>query len=270
MLLFQPGTPAPPVPWARLEGLAAERDLTLVSYARPGYSGSTRHPGRRVADAAADVGAVLDALGADDFVTIGHSGGGPHAIACAALLPERCRAVATIGGVAPVDAFGEAWTDGMAQENVDEFAAAEAGERVLRPFLESELAGFAGVDAGGVAVAFGGLVTEVDQHALTDDYADMVARCLRRAAHDGIDGWVDDDLAFVAPWGVDLDAIGRPVAIWQGRHDAMVPFAHGEWLAGHVAGARPRLFDAEGHLSLVNGRIDAVLDDLLDLAGAGA
>ena len=93
----------------------------------------------------------------------------------------------------------------------------------------------------------------------------MVARCLRRAAHDGIDGWVDDDLAFVVPWGFDLAAVARPVALWQGRHDAMVPFAHGEWLAGHLAGARPRLFDDEGHLSLVNGRLDDVLDDLLAL-----
>jgi pimeloyl-ACP methyl ester carboxylesterase len=210
---------------------------------------------------------VLDALGGDEFVTVGHSGGGPHAIACAALLRDRCRAAATIGGVAPAGAFGPGWTDGMAAENVEEFAAAAAGEPLLRPYLESGLAAYAAVDAGGVVEAFGGLVTDVDRHALTEDYADMVARCLRRAAHDGIDGWVDDDLAFLAPWGFDLGAVGRPVALWQGRHDAMVPFAHGEWLAAHVDSAHPRLLDDEGHLSLVNGRLEDVVDDLLELAG---
>lgn len=269
VLLFQPGTPAPPVPWPRLDDLAAARGLTLVSYARPGYSGSTRHRGRRVADVALDVAAVLDALDVDEFVTIGHSGGGPHAIACAALLPDRCRAVATIGGVAPADLVGDSWTDGMAEENIAEFAAAEAGEDVLRPHLESELTGYAAVTPDDVARALGGLVTEVDRAALSDDYADMVASCLRRAASDGLDGWVDDDLAFLAPWGVDLGDVVRPVALWQGRHDAMVPYAHGEWLAAHVAHAHPRLHDDEGHLSLVNGRIGEIVDDLVALASTG-
>ena len=240
-----------------------------MSYARPGYSGSTRHRGRRVADAAVDVAAVLAALGVDEFVSIGHSGGGPHAIACAALLPDRCRAVATIGGVAPADLVGGTWTDGMAEENIAEFAAAAAGEGVLRPHLEAELARFVSVTPDEVAGAFGGLVTEVDRDALTDDYADMTARSLRRAAFDGLDGWVDDDLAFLAPWGVDLGEVVRPVALWQGRHDAMVPYAHGTWLAHHVAHAHPRLHDDEGHLSLVNGRIAEVVDDLLELASLG-
>ena len=157
----------------------------------------------------------------------------------------------------------------MGQENLEEFAAAAAGEEALRPRLQSALEGYTSVTADDVAVAFGGLVTDVDREALTDDYADQVARSLRRAARDGLDGWLDDDLAFLAPWGVDLAAVQVPVAVWQGRHDAMVPFAHGEWLAAHVAGARARLFDDEGHLSLVNGRIDEVLDDLVELGGLG-
>ena len=264
-LLFQPGTPAPPVRWDSLESLARARGVRVIAYARPGYSGSTPAPGRSVADAASDVAAVMSAVGAEEFVTVGHSGGGPHALACAALLPGRCRAAASLAGVAPYAPFGERWLAGMAEENLAEFAAAFAGEDALRTFLTHELAGFTEVTAAEVAASLRGLASPVDQAALVGDYADMLARSFRSAAADGLEGWVEDDLAFVTDWGFDLSAIEVPVAVWQGREDAMVPYAHGEWLARTIGTARPRLFDDEGHLSLANLRLADIVEDLLQL-----
>ncbi len=265
VLVLQPGTPAPPVAWPSLESIAASRGLRLVSYARPGYSGSTRHEGRQVVDAATDVAAVLDALGVGEFVTIGHSGGGPHAVACAAVLADRCRAATSLAGVAPHDLHAARWMEGMADENVEEFSIVLEGPAALRRHLSAELAAYAGVTAADVAEALGGLVTAVDRAALIGDLADMVARSLRRAAVDGLDGWIDDDLAVMSPWGFDPAAIDVPVAVWQGRHDAMVPFRHGQWLATDIASAHPRLADDEGHLSLLTRRLGDIVDDLLAL-----
>jgi pimeloyl-ACP methyl ester carboxylesterase len=113
--------------------IAARYGLRTVLHARPGYAGSTPLPGRSVADVAADVAVVVDALGADEFVTVGWSGGGPHALATAALLPDRCLGAATIAGVAPYAAAGLDWLAGMGVENIEEFGAAVAGEPALGP-----------------------------------------------------------------------------------------------------------------------------------------
>ncbi len=265
-MLYQPGTPAPPVRWDALGRICEQRGLRLVTYARPGYSGSTPNPGRVVADAASDVAAVMDALDIEEFITIGHSGGGPHALAAAALLPDRCRAAISLAGVAPFDAPGLDWLDGMAEENVSEFTKTLEGEDELRPYLADQLTQFSGVTAEMVADAFGGLVSEVDRAWLTGEIADVVARQLAQAAQDGLEGWVDDDLAFAKDWGFDLGSIEAPTAIWQGVHDRMVPYAHGEWLAIHVRNTRSRLLVDEGHLSLLTRRLGDVVDDVIDLA----
>ena len=266
-LVFHSGTPFPPVHWGVFDEAVAAAGLRLVSFARPGYSGSTRHPGRSVADAAADTAAILDELDIHQFVTLGWSGGGPHALACAALLPDRCRAAVTLGGVAPFEADGLDWMDGMADENVEEFSTVLEGEAVLKPYLEKYATGFAAVTANDVADELAGLVPEVDREAITGELADMMARSLRRAAADGVEGWIDDDLAFVRPWGFELADISVPVAIWQGRQDRMVPFAHGEWLASRVPGALPRLLDDEGHISLMTARMQDIIGDLTTLSG---
>lgn len=265
-LLFQNGTPTAAALYPPLVEAAAARGLGTVTYSRPGYAGSSEHPGRSVADAAQDAAAVLDALGVERFVTVGWSGGGPHALACAALLPDRCAAAATLAGVAPYPAEGLDWLAGMGEENVEEFGAALRGEAALTPWLRSQAAQLATVTGGDIAQALGGLVGEADRAALTGDFADFMAGTFRRAVSTGIAGWRDDDLAFTRPWGFELAAIERPVAVWQGDQDRMVPFAHGAWLAAHVPGARAHLLPGEGHLSLGLAALDRILDDLLELA----
>jgi pimeloyl-ACP methyl ester carboxylesterase len=151
----------------------------------------------------------------------------------------------------------------MGEENVEEFAAVEAGEEALRAYLEREAAGLRDVTGEQVVAAFGDLVGEADRAVLTGEYADYVAGSMRRAVSGGIDGWLDDDLAFRAAWGFDLGAIEVPVTVWQGDDDRMVPFAHGKWLAAHVSGARAELRPGEGHISISLAHYGDILDDLL-------
>ena len=244
----------------------AERGLRHISYSRPGYGESDRHPGRTVADAAADVAAIADALEIDSFFTVGWSGGGPHTLACAALLPERVRAAASIAGVAPHDAEGLDWTAGMGAENLEEFAAAEAGDEELQTFLEGERESFGDVTGEDVIESLGDLVSEADRKALTGEFGEHLAGNAREALSTGIWGWFDDDMAFLADWGFDLGDIDVPVAIWQGGDDRFVPAAHGDWLAEHVSGATAHLRPEEGHLSLQILAYGEILDGLLDAA----
>jgi pimeloyl-ACP methyl ester carboxylesterase len=257
------GTPGSALQYEPFAAAAAERGLRYVTYSRPGYGGSTRHAGRSVADCAADTAKVVDHLGVERFYSLGWSGGGPHALACAALLPERVAAVASIGGVAPYDAEGLDWTDGMGAENVLEFETVATGADVLEAFLEETASAFQAVTADDIAAAFGDLVSDVDKSALTGEFAQYVADGFREALENGFWGWFDDDLAIVSHWGFELDRIEAPVTVWQGAQDRMVPFAHGEWLAAHVAGAQARLLPEHGHLSLGVGSFGLILDDLV-------
>jgi pimeloyl-ACP methyl ester carboxylesterase len=270
-LLFHNGTPGGLVAFPPMIAEAAERGLRTVMYARPGYGQSTEQPGRGVADTVADAASVLDDLGADQFVTIGWSGGGPHALACAALLPGRCLAATSLAGVAPARAAGLDWVAGMGPENIEEFGAAEQGAAALTAYLAPEADGLRQVTGEQVADELGGLVSAVDRDVVTAQFADYLAALFHAALSTGIAGWRDDDLAFVADWGFPAEQAGRvPVAVWQGTEDRMVPYPHGTWLAGHIPGARAHLLTGEGHLSLAVRQFGAVLDDLLDLAGRPA
>jgi pimeloyl-ACP methyl ester carboxylesterase len=268
--LFHSGTPSAAVASAALDQQARDAGLRLITYSRPGYGASTPRPWPypRIADDLADSVRILDELGVDDFVTLGWSGGGPRALACAALLPRRCRAAATLAGVAPADAPDLDFTAGMGPENIEEFAAASAGVKAYEAFLAEQIPGYATVTGPDVAAELGGLVTPVDVAALTGDFAAWLAASLRRAVAQGTIGWREDGLAVMATWGFDLHEIRVPVAVWQGRQDAMVPFSHGEWLASHVPGARAHLYEDEGHISLL-AKLPEILDDLSSLAGLG-
>jgi len=267
-LVFHHGTPGTGRPPRSLERAVHAHGLRYVGVTRPGYGGSTRRPGRSVADVVEDVAAVLERLGAREVLVAGWSGGGPHALACAARLPGA-RAALLMAGVAPFDADGLDFLDGMGQDNLDEFGAAVTGEDRLRPFLDAQRPALLAATRDDVIATMGSLLPDVDRAALTDEYGEDVAASFADAVRIGVDGWLDDDLAFVRDWGFALDELHVPVVLWQGDADLMVPFAHGRWLAEHVPGALPRLVPGEGHVSLVVGAVDRMLDELLAASGGG-
>lgn len=266
-LVHHHGTPQAAWPFPILEDAAAAHGLRTITYSRPGYGASTpRAAAATIADDVADVVTVLDHLGLEEFLAVGWSGGGPRAIACAALLPGRCLAAASGVGVAPYVGFEDRFLDGMGEENVEEFGAALEGEGPLRALLESWRPGFADMTGANVVEGMGDLLPDVDRAWLTGERADGMAATFRHALAQGVEGWLHDDLAFLRPWGFDLGAITVPVTLWQGRQDRMVPFAHAEHLAAVVAGARPHFTDPDGHLSLFD-RLPEILGELRELAG---
>jgi pimeloyl-ACP methyl ester carboxylesterase len=267
-LLAHHGTPSDASLWAGWDDLARARGLRLIAISRPGYGGSTRMPGRSVADVAADASVVFEALTVPWFVTAGWSGGGPHALACAALLPDRCRAVATLAGVGPYGVPDLDFLAGMGPENHEEFGAALEGEAPLRAWLATHAEPMRHVTGEGIVAAFGGLIADRDKEALAEGFADDLAGVMRRALAHGFDGWVDDDLAFVRGWGFGFAPIAAPIAVWQGDLDLMVPAAHGAWLAKHLRTAVAREAPGHGHVSLVTSFREAILDDLLAHAKA--
>jgi pimeloyl-ACP methyl ester carboxylesterase len=265
-LLFHTGTPSGLVNYQPLVDTAAQHGLRCVLYSRPGYGNSGAQPGRRVADAAADVAAIVDHLGTGHFVTAGWSGGGPHALACAALIPDRCIAAATIGAIAPYPAEGLDWMAGMAPENVEEFGVALEGEAELSAYLSEAAPAMADATGETIAEALGALVTAPDVAALRGGFADYLAETANAAVANGIAGWRDDDLAFVRDWGFAVADVELPVTVWQGDMDAMVPLGHGEWLAATISGAEARMLAGEGHLSLVANRLEEIVSELAALA----
>jgi pimeloyl-ACP methyl ester carboxylesterase len=271
-LLYHGGTPSAAVPFDTRDRAATAAGLRLITYSRPGYGASTPRADRdrewRIADDVADSVTLLDALGIGDFVTLGWSGGGPRALACAALLPGRCRAACSLAGVAPYDADGFDWTAGMGPENIRDFEAALAGRDALAPYIEEQVTAMAHGTAEQIAAVFGELVDEIDAAALTGDIAGHLAESNRRACLQGAVGLLEDNLVEIRPWGFDVGEITVPVSIWQGAHDLMVPFGHGTWLAEHVPGARVHLFDDEGHVSLLS-RLGEMFAELRQLAGLG-
>ena len=219
-----------------------------------------------MADVAADSGALLDPLGLDTCLSLGWSGGGPHSLACGALLPDRCRAAASGAGVAPYDADG---LDFLAGHGPRERRGVRRGPRrpeALAPLLRPRQPELPDVDGRRVADALGGLCPPVDVASSPASSRTGCRREFRHGCAAGVDGWLDDDLAFTRPWGFDLGAITVPTYLWQGSEDLMVPFAHGQWLAEHVPGCAPHLEQGEGHLSLWS-KLDRIFDDLTDLAG---
>ena len=268
-LLFHVGTPNCATAFSVVNRPAAELGLRVICYSRPGYGESTAQPGRSVADSVADVQVLLDALGVGEFLTFGWSGGGPHALACAALLPDRCQAAATLGGVAPYAAAGLDFLAGMDEMNVQEFGAAVRGRAELEAFLNPLLPHFLDLTGESVVESMAGLLPPVDQRALSGEFADEMATTFRRAMSHGAAGWRDDDLAFVADWAFRCEDISIPVAIWQGRQDRMVPYEHGRWLADRIPGARAHLYPDEGHVSLIN-QAGLILADLSALPAGPA
>jgi pimeloyl-ACP methyl ester carboxylesterase len=236
---------------------AAERGLRLVGYDRPGYGGSSPQPGRTVADCAGDVRAICAELGIDRLATWGISGGGPHVLACAALLPDLVTSTAALASLAPYGAEGLDYFAGMGQDNVDDtrlFFADEAASRAKTEKDREEMLATSPEDA---AKGIESLLTPTDAAALHGELAEYLAASGQAGLAPGIEGWWEDN-CMVRPWGFDLADIAVPVLLLHGRQDQFVPFGHGEWLAAHIPGVEARLLDNDGHLTLLQNRIPEV------------
>jgi pimeloyl-ACP methyl ester carboxylesterase len=262
-LVFHHGTPGSMVQIRGMRQAAHERGLRMVTYSRAGYGDSTRLPGRTVASVVDDVAAMLDHIDADRCVVGGWSGGGPHALATAALLPTRVAGALVVAGVAPYEAEGLDFLAGMGEANIEEFGALAQGEAAVRPALEEAAVVMRRGDTAAVVESLATLLPEVDLAALTDDFGVDMATHLAEGLRLGVDGWLDDGLAFLRPWGFDLDAITVPTFLWQGTEDLMVPCTHGKWLADHIPGVTAHLEQGQGHLSLAVGTIGPILDELV-------
>jgi pimeloyl-ACP methyl ester carboxylesterase len=237
---------------------AAARGLRLIGYDRPGYGGSTPQPGRTVADCAADVRSICEALDIGPIAMWGISGGGPHVLACAALLPGLVTAAASLASLAPYPADGLDWYAGMGQENVDDVRLITTDETAARAKLDKQREAMLAVTGDDIAAQFETLLTPADAAVLTGDLAHYLASATRDGLAPGNEGWWDDSRALVASWGFDLAAISVPVLLLHGRQDQFVPFGHGEWLAKHIPGVEARLLDEDGHLTLLSRRVGEV------------
>jgi pimeloyl-ACP methyl ester carboxylesterase len=223
----------------------------VVTYDRPGYGGSDRHSGRRVVDCVADVVALADALAIERFAVLGGSGGGPHALAIAARLPERVTRGTCVVGIVPYDTPDFDWFEGMDPENVREFHWALEGEEVLRPELEREASNILERVATDPAKVIGDEfeLSEADRAELArTERHGVIRQSVSEAFRNGVSGWVDDDLCFTQPWGFEIGEIDIPMRVIYGATDVLVPPQHGEWLARHVPNAEVIVEESHGHI----------------------
>lgn len=232
------GTPNIGAPPAPLFAASDRLGIRWVSHDRPGYGGSTAMPGRDVGSVARDVAAIADALGIDRFATMGHSGGGSHALAGAGLLGDRVLAAVSVSGLAPFDAEGLDWFAGMYP----------GGEASLRAAAE----GRAAKERYEATAAFDPEMFTPEDHAALEGPWSWLGSVVGPAMEHGPGGLIDDDLAYVAPWGFAPAEIAAPVLLLHGGRDRIVPSTHGAWLAERIPKAELWLRPGDGHLSILN------------------
>jgi pimeloyl-ACP methyl ester carboxylesterase len=252
-VLVHVGTPNSRHLYGRTVADATARGLRLISYDRPGYGESTPQPGRAMADCASDVRAICTSLGIDRLAMWGLSGGGPHLLACAALLPDLVTAAASLCSPAPYDAEGLDWFGGFSPAAVDEVRLMFDDPAAARATFEEERQHYLATSPAELARELQAHSPHADLAFLTDE-----AACMQQALAAGIEGSWDDCVAQVTPWGFDLARISVPVLLLHGRQDKSVPVGHGEWLAAHISGVEARLLDHEGHGTLRENRIGEV------------
>jgi pimeloyl-ACP methyl ester carboxylesterase len=251
-VFYHHGTPNIGLPPEPLFAVSDRLGLRWVSHDRPGYGGSTPQPGRQVASVAADVAAIAEHLGLGQFAVLGHSGGGPHAMACAARLPDRVLATVDVSGPAPYDADGLDWLAGFPADSAAELRATLAGRAALEQYLAT-----AEFDPD--------IFTPADQAALAGAWS-WFGSVVGPALEGGPDGLLDDGLSSVAPWGFAPGQIRGPVLVLHGGQDRMVPSAHGQWMAEHCPGAQLWLRPDDGHISILGSAPEA-LEWIRDQAG---
>jgi len=232
---------------------AAERGLRLIGYDRPGYGESSPQPGRSVADCAADVRAICAELGIDRLATWGHSGGGPYALACAALLPDLVTAAATLASPAPFEGEGLDYFAGMSQDRVDDTRLFVTDKAAARKKLDRDREEILAMSPEVVARGLESTLTPADAalQVGAGEVLEFFLSCTRDGLAPGGQGWWDDK-CMLMPWGFGLGDIAVPVLLLHGRQDVLVPPGQGEWLAAHIPGVEARLLDDVGHASVVN------------------
>ena len=247
-IIFHHGTPGHASMWTDWLEAAAAQGIRALSYSRAGYGTSDRNPGRSVLSVNGDIAQLLDSKSVTKFVSIGWSGGGPHCIANT-FEPRNVGAISLAGvGAYGVDDLD--FLEGMGPENHDEFGAALKGEASIDQWMQENVLGMKSVTGEEIREAFGGLIGEADKAVLQGETADHMAASMRSAIAVSFDGWIDDDLVFIKSWGFDLAAITKPVFLWQGDDDFMVPHAHSYWLEKHIPTATLSFKAGEGHISL--------------------
>jgi pimeloyl-ACP methyl ester carboxylesterase len=261
-VFFHHGTPGSASLVRTIEELATKGDLFLVTMSRAGYGTSTRQEGRDVAAAVPDTRTVLDALGIDRYAVVGWSGGGPHALACAALDAPRCVAAWSLAGVAPFTADFD-WTDGMGPENIEEMELAAKGGPEYEAHMEMIGTALGEATVDNVIDLFGGLLSEPDMATLEPhDARELFADSLRQGFVNGWRGFYDDDRAMMSDWGFEPGAITVPVSVWFGDNDLMVPPTHAQWLLRTITTSRGHHYPGEGHLSIIANHFDELASDI--------
>jgi len=256
------GTPGSGLLMSSFSEMAVARGLFLIGITRAGYGGSTRRAARSVADFVDDVRCVLDHLGRGSYVAIGWSGGGPHAIACAAVDPQ-CRQAISLAGVAPVvDDFD--WTEGMGPENVEEFARAREGGPEYEESMAQAATELAAMTADTIIEVFGGLISPVDAASMSDPAVRAsMAESLAYGVSAGPGGFIDDDQAFLRDWGFNLRDITTPVTLFYGDEDLMVPATHGHYLAKTLPNVTAHHLAPEGHISIPLNFLPEIFDAII-------
>ena len=260
-ILFHHGTPGECSGWQKW--FSEIQGVKAIAASRPGYGLSDRRKGRTVASDIDNGSQILDHFGIESFVSIGWSGGGPHAINMTR--DSRCKGAITLAGVGEWGNADLDFLEGMGPENHEEFGAAVAGESVIEKWMQTNVPAFANVQGSDLIESFGGLIGEADKKALTPEVADVDAASFRRALSVSYNGWLDDDLAFVQPFGFDLAKVTKPVLVWQGDDDFMVPKAHSEWLAKHIPTAALNFVPGHGHISLGESYRTEIINQALEL-----
>ncbi len=251
-VVFHHGTPGSAPLVKVFDEVATRNGFFVVTMSRAGYGRSDRLAGRAPTHVVSDTNDALDHFGRGDYLVAGWSGGGPHALACAALDAPRCRAAWSLAGVAPSNGDFD-WTEGMGPENVEEFALAQQGGAEYEAHIQSISETMRGATEANVIELFGGLLPPVDKDALADDAArEILAEACREAGRSGHYGFLDDDQTFVHDWGFALSDITVPTALWFGDEDLMVPPTHAKYLLDHIPGATAFHQPAEGHVSIVS------------------
>jgi pimeloyl-ACP methyl ester carboxylesterase len=243
---------------------AGRQGIRLISYDRPGYGGSTPRPGRSVADCVEDVRAIATALGIDRLAVWGVSGGGPHALACAALLPELVPAVASIASVGPYATGDYDYFSGMGELNVEDIKLFHADRAAAREKCARDREEMLAASPEQLIEILRTLLSPVDAAVLSRELVEHAVRSIQSGLGPGDEGWWEDNVAIMEPWGFELGSIRTPVLLRHGREDLFVPFAHGEWLAGQIPGVEAILTDDDGHLTQTEHHLESIHAWLLE------